>query len=173
MKLFVAGLVIGIITFPLAVYCYFATGGAPVATAEAAMPFENARIRKEMPINAPIQGDEPNLTAGAKIYREHCAVCHGMPRQHETAIATGMYPRPPKLLEGKGVTDDEPGESYWKVAHGIRLTGMPGFGKSLSEMEMWQVSFLVAQADKLPKAVSDDLSNPTAVDDLGKSKLAK
>jgi mono/diheme cytochrome c family protein len=84
-----------------------------------------------------------------------------------------MYPRPPKLLEGKGVTDDEPGESYWKVAHGIRLTGMPGFGKSLSEMEMWQVSFLVAQADKLPKAVRDDLSNPTVVDDWGKSKLAK
>ena len=96
-----------------------------------------------------------------------------MLRQHQTAIATGLYPRPPKLLEGKGVTDDEPGESYWKVAHGIRLTGMPGFGKSLSEMEMWQVSFLVAQADKPPKAVSDDLSNPTVVDDWGKSKLAK
>jgi thiosulfate dehydrogenase len=181
MKLFAAGLVVGIITFPLAFYFYFATGAAPVATAETAMPFEktlahkalNARIRKEMPMKAPIQGDEPNLTAGAKIYREHCAVCHGMPGQHETATATGMYPRPPKLLEGKGVTDDEPGESYWKVAHGIRLTGMPGFGKSLSEMEMWQVSFLVAQADKLPKAVSDDLSNPTVVDDRGKSKLAK
>jgi len=117
MKLFVAGLVVGMITFPLAFYFYFATGGAPVATAEAAMPFEKtlahralkARIRKEMPMNQPIQSDEPNLTAGAKIYREHCAVCHGMPRQHETAIATGMYPRPPKLLEGKGVTDDEPG----------------------------------------------------------------
>lgn len=72
---FVAGLVVGIITFPLAFYFYFATGGAPVATAEAAMPFEktlahkalNARIRKEMPMNAPIQGDEPNLTAGARI----------------------------------------------------------------------------------------------------------
>jgi hypothetical protein len=49
---------------------------------------------------------------------------------------------------------------------------MPGFGKSLSETEMWQVSFLVAQADKLPKAVSDDLSNPAVVDDWGKSKLA-
>src|SRR3979411_2204017 len=181
MKLFVVGLVVGFLLFPLAFYFYCATGGAPVATAEAAMPFEktlahkalNARIRKEMPMNAPIQGDEPNLTAGAKIYREHCAVCHGLPNQHESAIATGMYPRPPKLLEGKGVTDDEPGESYWKVAHGIRLTGMPGFGKSLSETEMWQVSFLVAQADKLPKAASDALSSPGAVNDLGKSKLGK
>src|SRR6202047_829933 len=101
MKLFVAGLVIGIIAFPLAFYFYFATGGAPVATAEAAMPFEktlahkalNARIRKEMPMKAPIQGDEPNLTAGAKIYREHCAVCHGMPGQHETAMTVSTHRR--------------------------------------------------------------------------------
>src|ERR1700674_4248939 len=168
MKLFVAGLVVGILTFPLAVYFYFATGGAPVATAEAAMPFEktlahkalNARIRKEMPLNAPIQGDVPNLTAGAKIYREHCAVCHGMPRQHETAIAAGMYPRPPLLLEGKGVTDDEPGESYWKIANGIRLTGMPGFGKSLSETQMWQIALLVKNAEKLPASAKTALVTP-------------
>jgi mono/diheme cytochrome c family protein len=73
-----------------------------------------------------------------------------------------MYPRPPKLLEGKGVTDDEPGESYWKVANGIRLSGMPGFRSSLSETQMWQVSLLVAKADKLPKSVTDALA-PTPV----------
>jgi thiosulfate dehydrogenase len=81
-----------------------------------------------------------------------------MPAQPKTAIALGMYPQPPKLLEGKGVTDDEPGESYWKVANGIRLTGMPGFRASLSETQMWQVSLFVARADKLPKTVSDALS---------------
>jgi mono/diheme cytochrome c family protein len=116
------------------------------------------RIQKEMPKSVPIQADEVNLLAGAALYRDHCAVCHGMPVQPKTAIAVGMYPQPPKLLEGKGVTDDEPGESYWKVANGIRLTGMPGFRASLSETQMWQVSLLVAKADKLPKTVSDALS---------------
>jgi mono/diheme cytochrome c family protein len=61
-----------------------------------------------------------------------------------------MYPKPPLLLEGKGVTDDEPGESYWKISNGIRLTGMPGFSKSLSETQMWQIALLVANAEKLP-----------------------
>jgi thiosulfate dehydrogenase len=75
-----------------------------------------------------------------------------------------MYPVPPKLMEGKGVTDDEPGESYWKVANGIRLTGMPGFRRALSETQMWQVSLLVANADKLPKSVYDTLSAPLAAD---------
>src|SRR6266853_3166959 len=176
----VVGVILGVAAVVLGVYLYFVTGHAPVATSAPPMPFEkklahqalNARVVREMQKNVPLQPDEANLAAGAKVYREHCAVCHGLPAQKESLIAAGMYPHPPKLLEGKGVTDDEPGESYWKVANGIRLTGMPGFGKSLSETEMWQVSFLVAQADKLPKAVSDDLSNPAVVDDWGKSKLA-
>jgi thiosulfate dehydrogenase len=163
---FIIGLILGAISLPLAVYFYFATGKAPVATAAPPMPFEkglarkalNAKIRREMPQTVPIKADEPNLAAGAKVYQDHCAVCHGLPGQPETAIATGMFPRPPKLMEGKGVTDDEPGESYWKVANGIRLTGMPGFRQRLSETEMWQVSLLVAGADRLPNTVKDTLS---------------
>jgi mono/diheme cytochrome c family protein len=61
---------------------------------------------------------------------------------------------PPELLVGKGVTDDSPGETYWKVANGIRLTGMPGFSQSLSETQMWQISLLLANADKLPHSVT-------------------
>jgi mono/diheme cytochrome c family protein len=62
-------------------------------------------------------------------------------------------------MEGKGVTDDSPEESYWKVAGGIRMTGMPGFEKLLSPTQMWQVSLLVANADKLPKASKDALTS--------------
>jgi thiosulfate dehydrogenase len=168
----VLGMILGAAAIVLGLYWYFATGQAPVATSAAPMPFEkklahaalDAIIGREMPKTVPLQPDEANLGAGAKIYREHCAVCHGLPEQKETLIAVGMYPRPPKLLEGKGVTDDEPGESYWKVANGIRLTGMPGFGHSLSETQMWQVSLLVANADKLPKSVHDTLSAPLATE---------
>jgi hypothetical protein len=71
-----------------------------------------------------------------------------------------MYPRPPQLFQGKGVTDDEPGETYWKVFNGIRLTGMPGFSKSLSETQMWQISLLLANADKLPSSVKGSLVAP-------------
>jgi mono/diheme cytochrome c family protein len=61
-------------------------------------------------------------------------------------------------MEGKGVTDDPPAESYWKIAGGIRMTGMPGFEKTLSTTQMWQVSLLLANADKLPKAAKDALT---------------
>ena len=97
---------------------------------------------------------KPAYVAGAQVYKEHCAVCHGLAGQAQTAIAKGMFPKPPKLMEGTGVTDDPAGETYWKVAGGIRMTGMPGFEKTLSTTQMWQVSLLLANADKLPKAAT-------------------
>jgi mono/diheme cytochrome c family protein len=51
------------------------------------------------------------------------------------------------------VTDDPEGVTYWKVTNGIRLSGMPGFGGTLSDTERWQVTMLVAHADKLSRAV--------------------
>jgi thiosulfate dehydrogenase len=177
----VLGIILGAAAIVLGVYFYFATGQAPVATSAPPMLFEkklahmalNAVVDREMLKTVPIQPDEANLAAGAHLYREHCAVCHGLPGQKETLIAKGMYPRPPKLMEGKGVTDDEPGESYWKVANGIRLTGMPGFRAALTETQMWQVSLLAANADKLPKSVHDTLSLPLGADETAKTVPAK
>ena len=168
MKTFLAGLILGVILVPLCVYEYLVSGAAPVATSAPEMPFErrlahkalNARIAKEMPSSVPMQADDANLVAGAQVYRHHCGICHGLPGQPEGGFAKGMFPHPPKLTEGKGVTDDEPGETYWKVANGIRLTGMPSFHQSLSETEMWQVSLLAAHADKLPQAAKDILAAP-------------
>jgi thiosulfate dehydrogenase len=166
---FLLGLIIGLMIVPAFVYCYFRFGYAPVATGAAAMPFEktfarmglHAKINKEYPRNAPIQGNEENYTAGAHIYRDHCAVCHGAAGQPVTSVAKGMYPRPPQLLDPRHmVTDDPAGESYWKISNGIRMTGMPSFHESLSETQMWQVSLLLANADKLPPNVNVVLAQP-------------
>lgn len=164
---FLIGVIVGLIVIPIGVYMYFSSGSAPVATLSTPMPFEkmlanmalHARMRKEMPKSAPIPADEAAYVAGAQIYKDNCAVCHGLPGQAQTAIAQGMFPKPPKLMEGKGVTDDSPGETYWKVAGGIRMTGMPGFEKLLSTTQMWQVSLLLANADKLPKSAKDSLTS--------------
>jgi mono/diheme cytochrome c family protein len=147
---------------------YVSLGWAPVATSSAPLPFEklitgialNARIRKEAPKSPAIQPSDAVYFAGAKIYRDNCAVCHGLPGRDQTAIAKGEFPKPPELLKGKGVTDDAAGETYWKVANGIRLTGMPGFSASLSTEQMWQVSLLLADADKLPAAARATLQPP-------------
>jgi len=166
MRKFLFGLVLGLILIPAGVYFYFSSGAAPVATSAEPMPFEktlahltlHARMDKEMPKTVPIAADEAAFVAGAGVYKDHCAVCHGLPGVPQTAIAQGMFPKPPKLTEGTGVSDDPAQETYWKVAGGIRMTGMPAFEKTLSTTQMWQVSVLLANSDKLPQAAKDALT---------------
>ncbi len=166
---FILGLVLGLVIVPATAYLYFTGGSAPVATTDGDMPFErfivrkalHARLTRDMPKNVPIELNEANYLAGAELYKQNCAVCHGVPLAPNTAIANGMYPKPPLLLVGKGVTDDPAGESYWKIKNGLRLTGMPGFEKSLSETQLWQLAVLLANADKLPPSVKTALVSGT------------
>jgi len=166
---FLAGLILGLLVIPIGVGIYFVTGMVPVATSAPAMPFEKqmakiglaAHVSKEAPKSAPFQADDAAYAAAAKLYRSDCAVCHGLPNRPQTAVAKGMYPHPPQLFFGKGVTDDPAGETYWKIANGIRLTGMPAFNESLTDQQMWQVALLLAtDRDKLPDAVKQDLAQP-------------
>ena len=167
MKKFLLGVAIGVALLCSAVAAYFLSGSAPVATDAPPMSMEkylakkalHAVLNREMPKTVPISTDEANYLAGAQLYKDNCAVCHGLPGQPATAIACGMFPKPPELFHGKGVTDDEPGETYWKVVHGIRLTGMPGFRGALTDTQAWQVSILLANADKLPESVKALLAN--------------
>jgi mono/diheme cytochrome c family protein len=156
----VLSFVAGVLVVPLVVFIYLAVGRPPVATADAPFPLEekivkiplNARIHREMPKDAPIAASEENLNAGAGIYEDKCEVCHGTADQ-VAGIAKAMFPRAPQLWATHkngvvGVSDDPVGETYWKVKNGIRLSGMPAYGKALTEKQMWQVSLLLSMADK-------------------------
>lgn len=168
MRRFLIGLIVGILLLPVLAFCYVWFGYAPVATGAPPLPLERtvtqialkARIKKEAPKEAPVQPTETNLVAGAKLYREYCAVCHGTISEPKTATAAGMFPAPPQLMHGKGVTDDPVGETYWKAANGIRLTGMPAYMGSLTDEQLWQVSQVLANADKLPQSAKDVLTAP-------------
>lgn len=128
----------------------------------------HARIHREMQKSPVITPDETNLVSGAHIYSEKCAVCHGF-HGKPSQIGEHMFPKAPALWEKHpwndriGVSDDPPGETYWKVANGIRLTGMPSYASQLSEAEIWNVSLLLANADKpLPPTVVEILRGETA-----------
>jgi thiosulfate dehydrogenase len=169
-KKFIFGIIIGLLIPAVAGYCYFSFGMAPISTAADPMPFEKkmaqmairAHMTKEAPKQALVAADEPNLTQGASVYVANCAFCHGVPDGKATMAAKGMFPLPPQLFEKDDmVTDDPVGDTYWKVSGGLRMTGMPGFGQMLSPTQMWQVSQLLAHADKLPDTTKAAL-NPAA-----------
>ena len=80
-----------------------------------------------------------------------------------------MYPHAPQLWVAHkkggtgptvtGVSGDSVGETYWKVANGIRLSGMPAYSSMLTDTEIWQVSVLLKNADQpLPDPVEKILA---------------
>jgi mono/diheme cytochrome c family protein len=172
----IKGIVIGfVLAIAISVGCvfyYFSAGMAPVATADPPMPFEkklanmalDAHIEKQHIPPSPVSADEPNFLAGASVYKQHCALCHGLPGQPPMDYATTVFPKPPQLFRGKGVTDDPASETYWKAANGIRLSGMPSFKTKLTETQLWQVSELLAHANEIPESVKRVLipDSPTA-----------
>ena len=177
MKAFLLGLILGACILPVAIFVYFHMGHPPVAVADRPISFEeqvvegplHARIDREMPKSSPIEASATNLEAGAHLYRQQCAACHGL-YGRPSSFAPHMYPHAPQLWAPHsngvvGVSDDPPGETYWKVANGIRLTGMPAYSKVLNPTQMWQVSLLLANADKpLPPGVLDLLKQPLDLD---------
>lgn len=90
--------------------------------------------------------DEQVIHAGAERYREDCAACHGSPGNYPGEIGAGLNPRPPKLWAGPSKM--EPGELYWVIMHGVRMTGMPAWDHAYSPDQAWSV---VAFVKALPK----------------------
>ncbi len=172
-----SGIVIGVLLCPVLLYVWFTRGNPPVAVADPPLPFErqithiplHARIDREMPKTVPVQATAETFIAGAHIYREQCAFCHGVYGSPST-VGAHMFPHVPQLWQSHregvvGVSDDPAGETYWKVANGIRLTGMPAYDKILTETQMWQVSVLLANADKpLPPEALTLLKTPLSYD---------
>jgi mono/diheme cytochrome c family protein len=167
------GFVLGLVAVGLGVAGYLRWGSPPVAVADKPFPFEkaivsvplDARIASQMQ-TPPFGTSEDVYEGGAHVYRAQCAACHGTPG-HDVPYAKHMYPAAPQLWKRHakgdvvGVSDDEPGETYWKVANGIRLTGMPSFDHVLTDTEMWQATLLLKNADQqLPDPVMQILTAP-------------
>ena len=163
---FLLGLIIGICLIAGGAFIYFTSGMAPVAATALPMPFErmlaqkalHAKLHADAPKTVPIQPTTQNLLGGAIVYAHDCFFCHGTLKAKPSVEGAGMFPHAPQLFTPRGmVTDDPPGETDWKVVHGIRLTGMPSFKPALSDIQIWQVSLLLKNADKLPASVQQAL----------------
>ena len=158
------GFVLGVFTtlLILAAGAYLFVRGGAMATTGPLLPLEEraagmvlrASIGNAATQKDPLPFDDSNTLAAVNLYKEHCA---GMPRRSATATHCNIernVPPAPQLFTPAGmVTDDPEGVTYWKVTHGIRLSGMPGFAETLSDAQRWQVTMLVAHADKLPREV--------------------
>lgn len=155
------GILIAFLLGIVGAYVFVVTGGMP-ANADsdpsalerwAANKSLKASLERDAPKGPnPVPLSDANLAAGVRLYAQDCMVCHGASDGQASAIAAGLYQGPPQFATD-GVEDDPEGISFWKIKHGIRLTGMPGFSASLDDTEIWQVALFLKHMDSLPPSV--------------------
>ncbi len=155
---FFLGIAIGILVPVLFVLGFVKLGFMPVATKGSPLPLEHwivktalrAAIAPDLARVAPFElKDSERVAHASKIYVNHCGGCHGIENK-ENLMAQSMFPPAPQFFTpGKEVTDDPVGKIYWKVKHGIRLTGMPAYESILKEDEIWEVSLFLKNGLKV------------------------
>jgi mono/diheme cytochrome c family protein len=111
---------------------------------------DNSIERHSKGIEVPALGDSAQVAMGFEHYQEMCVTCHGAPGVDRSEIGKGLNPHAPNL--SRSITDLSDAELYWILKNGIKMTGMPSFGKTHSEEQLWA---MVSFVKKLPGMTED------------------
>jgi mono/diheme cytochrome c family protein len=100
----------------------------------------------------PLARSPAAVAAGLALFRTHCVACHGAPGVDPTEGGASLNPPAPGLTLAR-VQARSDGELQWIVSNGIRMTGMPAFGSSRSDEDVWR---LVAALRRLPNLSAEE-----------------
>jgi mono/diheme cytochrome c family protein len=111
-------------------------------------------------VQLPKPGAVADRDNGFRIYRQECAMCHTPIGRTPRPMAVGFNPQPPGF--GAGADLMTPAQVFWVTKNGIRFTGMPAWGPSRSDRELWDVVGFVMTLPKMSAADYDalDRRNP-------------
>jgi len=112
-------------------------GGLETAVATAAKDWLVARAARQ-PLPPAPANDQQSVANGTMQFGANCAFCHGTDGRTPTKVGTSLYPRAVRL-DSSGVQAYTDAELFVIIRDGIRLTGMPGFGRIHSEQEIWNL----------------------------------
>lgn len=102
-------------------------------------------------IIAPDDLDQPSrIAAGAVNYAEMCEQCHLAPGGEKTELHIGLYPLPPIFYQQDGGHEEHGIQNnFWVIKNGIKLTGMPAWGASHTDDEIWSLVAFIEQLYEL------------------------
>jgi len=127
--------------------------------ARAMRRWASPRATRERP--NPVQPTPEVMAQALEHFADHCATCHANNGSGDTAIGRGLYPRVPDMRAAatQGLTD---GELFSIIEHGIRLTGMPGWGNGTAdgERESWGLVHVVR---RLPTLTDEEIDRMEAL----------
>jgi mono/diheme cytochrome c family protein len=124
----------------------------------------------------PVQATPEVLDQALAHYADHCATCHANDGRGDTAIGRSLYPRVPDMRSAatQSLTD---GELFSIIEHGIRLTGMPGWGNGTPEGERdsWGLVHFIRRLEKVTAEDIEQMEslNPKTADQWREEEEAR
>ncbi len=106
--------------------------------------------RRAKSVDVPDLEDETLALAGISDFDSMCTGCHGAPGQDPEAMGQGLNPPAPDLAEE--AEEMTAAELFWVTKNGIKMTGMPAWGKTHQDDELWP---LIALLTRLPELDAD------------------
>ncbi|MFZ3217527.1 MAG: c-type cytochrome [Candidatus Acidiferrales bacterium] len=169
MKAFLLGIILTLIVLAVGGYLLLKKGYMNFDADHQPSAFENhlamsavdaATERNAPNAKNPVPADEPNLVAGAKLYVDHCAGCHGVPSNPDSQFGRSFNPPVPAFF--KDAPDMAENQNFYIIQHGVRWTGMPAWNQTLSEAQIWQLVTFLSNIEKLPPAALQQFQAPSA-----------
>jgi thiosulfate dehydrogenase len=111
----------------------------------------DASVARAAPkLTNPVTADEPNLVVGARLYLDHCTLCHGDLAHPKSLLADTLNPPAPQFMDDMANMPEN--QNFYILQHGIRWTAMPGWKNILSEQQIWQTVTFLSHMHELPPA---------------------
>jgi thiosulfate dehydrogenase len=169
MRNFLLGIIFTLLVLVAGIYWYAKTGRVDFQADQRPSQFETrfamsavdaATDRRAPDVKNPVPATERNIVAGAQLYLQHCAGCHGVPSNPDSQFGRSFYPAVPQFF--KDAPDMPENQNFYIVRHGIRWTGMPAWDKTLDDNQMWQIVTFMSNIEKLSPAAKEVFDvNPT------------
>ena len=158
---FLAGILTGVLLLALGAAAFVLSGAYNVAATAnpgklekklGGLALDRSVARRAPKTSNPVPPSPEAQRTGLAHYRGMCVTCHGAPGVDASEIGVGLNPPAPDLTLAK-VQARTDGELFWLVANGIRMTGMPGFGQTHENEEIWKI---VAFLRHLPEITEEE-----------------
>lgn len=112
-------------------------------------------------LTSPDLSDEQGILKGAGQYAAMCANCHSEPGKPDTELGEGLYPKQPSLSE----TSLDAKAIFWVTKHGIKMTGMPAWGRSHDDATIWNIVAFVVKLKGMSSAQYQEIIAKAPPDD--------
>jgi len=166
---FIGGIIFTLLVIAIGGYCFLKFGMFNAAADQTPSRLERRMAgtavdtsveKRAADLKNPLEATDANLTEGMHIYVQNCAGCHGSPKEPDAVFGGAFNPHAPQFM--KRAPDMPDNENFYIIKHGVRMTGMPAWGKLYDDDKLWKVTTFLSHMDKLPAAADQEWKSPAA-----------